>query len=331
MSVKGVRGFVVWAACAGLIPVPGGAPQAWAQKGDEAQLKAMVEGAKEVKKLSKPFSAEAQARIEKAMGKKFDKTELPPKLYAIAAGREACTACVATAAGPKGAVRLAVVVGKDHRGLQSIQKVGILSHKEDKAIEGEEFLLQFAERTATANAYNAPSVLEETSKKDDPEIRRLLDFLHQMYRNHELHDSLVNGKVPKKDATAVDEAKELTSLFDRLRGQGGEFGTLLKSGESAQFERLAREGHEAAKRGEAALAKKDFVAAQSAYDDIACNKCHGSFRKAFKDRRQALQIGDGYFQVGHDVLPAKKGADAASQAVAAGVRKALLILDSILQ
>jgi hypothetical protein len=299
-----------------------------AQKGDEAQLKTAVEGAKDVRKLSKPLAADAQARVEKALGMKLDKADLPPKLFTIPVGRDPFTACVTAVPGPKGPVRLAVVVGKDHRGLQSIQRVVLLSHKEDKAVEGEAFLGQFLERTATANAWNPPSALDEAAKKDDPEVRRLLEFLRQMFRNHERYEAL-SAKLPKKDAGAGEDAKSLAGLFEGLRGQADGFGALLKPDEGALFERYAREGQESAKRVESALAKKDFVAAQAALDEMGCAKCHGSFRKAFQTRRQALQIGDGYFKVGHDVLPAKPGAEESSQAVATGVKKGLLILDRV--
>lgn len=302
-------------------------------------MKALVEGARDVKKLSKSLAADAQQKIEKALGQKLDRGDLSPKLYTVSTGRETLTACVTTVTAPKGPLRLAVVVGKDPRSLHSIQHVGLLSHKEDKAIADDLFLAQFLERTATANAYNPPATLDEAAKKDDPEVKRLLEFLQLMNRNHELYYGLVNDKIPKKNPEAAADAKALSALLEEARSKGGQFSGILKPDELKLFDRQAREGQEAAKRGETALAKKDasgkpapdFVAAQGAYDELGCAKCHGSFRKAFQERRQALQIGNGYFKVGHDVVAAKKGAEAASQAVATGVKKALLILDCVLQ
>ena len=56
-----------------------------------------------------------------------------------------------------------------------------------------------------------------------------------------------------------------------------------------------------------------------------CSRCHGAYRRTFREARLDRGIGNGHFSTKVDVAVPEKAVEASYQAVATGVKKALLL------
>ena len=60
-------------------------------------------------------------------------------------------------------------------------------------------------------------------------------------------------------------------------------------------------------------------------DSARCAKCHGAYRRTFRDGRLEKNLGNGYFSTKLEVAVPESRAETSYQAVATAVRKAILL------
>jgi hypothetical protein len=60
-------------------------------------------------------------------------------------------------------------------------------------------------------------------------------------------------------------------------------------------------------------------------DSARCAKCHGAYRRTFRDGRLAKDLGNGYFSTKLEVAVPEAKLETSYQAVATGIRKAILL------
>ncbi len=300
-------------------------------------VKKIVPDAEKVKKLAKKLPAGAREKIEKALGEKLADAELATPLWecystvpAVSSmDKTRCVVCVVTVKGPKGLVKVGVAAATLEKALRSVR---ILENADDKGIESKHFLMQFEDFEYTDNLYNAPSVLADQLRKAQgaDDASREMDCLVRM---NTIMLSIgpawerMMEKIDKKDKSAADEVALMDKAFDDS----------LKLIPAAKF--LRATSHDRFKQY-ATGAKTDFADMKNligagkfddAYrksgevDSQRCAKCHGSYRQQFRTARFDRSLGNGYFSTRLDVGVHDPKLDAACQAVATGIKKAILL------
>jgi hypothetical protein len=130
-------------------------------------------------------------------------------------------------------------------------------------------------------------------------------------------------------ATAKEE-------FAGLAEQTGELGSLLGAA-AGRFEELARDSSELAARLETAFAESREAEIGELRGRLFqnCKSCHGlsglavpgEVKSAFAGKREELGIGDGYFELGHDLRITHPDL-ARAQRLADSLRGAILMLEA---
>jgi hypothetical protein len=295
----------------------------------EPQAKAVVPTVRDLERTERTLDARARERFKAATG-----AEAPERVVVwrgrarLTAGEPLAVEIVAVPIRtPKGAATLGIAAADG-----SVAGVRLLEHAEAKGTEGADFFRQFFLYAFSRDAIARPvSTLEAAMKRaadgNDAEARRLRPLFElrrimrrMVERNDDLADKLLAGK-----ATAED-AREVAALFDGAPAALEDAAFLGERAKAlaAEFEKAKRmaqevEGH--LKAGRASKAKETATAFRS-----MCNVCHGPYLGAFARAREEAGLGNGYFRPGFDLQPDPKLDDAIEEAVAKGVRAAVLIL-----
>jgi hypothetical protein len=302
-------------------------------------VKKVVPDAERVKKVAKKIPPAGQAKIEKALGEKLGPADLSPVLYECdstvpkvsSMEKQRCLVTVVTVKGAKGPVKLGVAAVPVEKTLHVVK---VLENGDDKALESKSFLGQFEGLEYTEHLYNPPGVLSEAIQKaKDPrdDAARELDLLLRL--NVQMRAvgpawERLREKLEKKDKTAADDAAAMGKAMedanrmivaakflkptqhDKFRG----FASGAVS-DLAEVKRLVDGGK-----------FEDAYRRTGEIDSARCAKCHGAYRLSFKEARFTHQLGNGYFSTRLEVAAPDPKLEASYQAVATGVRKALLLL-----
>jgi hypothetical protein len=312
---------------AALLCLAGAAPQ------DDA-VKKIVPDAERVKRLPRKISKESQARIEKALGEKLADADLAPAIWECwsvvpavsAADRTRCLVTTLTVKGPKGAVRVGVAAAIPENTLHAVK---ILENADDKGLEAHGFLAQFQGFEYSANVWNSPEQLAAALKAAGSagEAGSLHRVNRAMRAVGPLWERLI-GKIGKKDAGAAQDAAAIGKLFDEADAALGGL-KALSALQQEKYKGYASDAKRSLAELQRLLGGAKFDEAQrktGEIDSASCAKCHGAYRRRLRDARPAVNLGNGIFSTQVEVVVPDAGLDAAAQAVATGIRKAVLLL-----
>jgi hypothetical protein len=312
-----------------LVFLPAAAPQ-------DDVVKKIVSDADKVKKLPRKISKESRDKIEKALGEKLADAELAPPLWECMSTVPAVSSMaktkvlvtVVTAKGPKGPIKIGVAAATVE---STLHVVRILENGDDKGLEAKSFLAQFEGLEYTPNVWNAPDALAGAIKKaagtDDAgkELDTLLKVNGTMRAVGPMWDRMLAG-IEKKDKAAADEIAGMDKAFDESikAATGSKF---LSPARQDKFKAAA-----AGTRSDLADLKRliegmkfDEAFKKSGQIDSGCAKCHGPLRGFFREGRTSHNIGNGYFSTKLEIAVPDAKLEASYQAVAAAVRKAILL------
>ena len=302
-------------------------------------VKKVVPDADKVKKVARKLPPAGQAKVEKALGEKLAPSDLAPVLYECystvpkvsSMEKTRCLVAVVTVKGAKGPVKLGVAAAPIEK---TVHVVKVLENGDDKALESKSFLAQFEGLEYTEHVYNAPSVLDDAIRKaadakDDAtkELDMLLRMNVQMRKVGPAWEHL-REKLEKKDKSAADDAVALgKSMDDASRMIAA--AKFLKPTQHDKFKGFASgAGTDLAdvKRLIDAGKFDDAYRKTGEVDSQRCAKCHGAYRLSFKEARFTHQLGNGYFSTRLEIAMPDPKLEVSYQAVAAGIRKALLLM-----
>jgi hypothetical protein len=304
----------------------------------DAPVKKVVPDADKIRKSARKIPPAGQAKIEKALGEKLEAADLSPAMYECvsivpqisSAEPTPCRVVFLTAKGPKGPIQLGVAVAW----LEStVHAVKVLSNADAKEVEAPEFLSPFSGFEYSANLANPPDVLAAALKKaaeGKDDASKELDGLVRMLANMRAMESAwrsASAKAEKKDRTLADDAAALDRLFD----ESVRLLPALKFVKPAAVDKY--KGF--ASVGKTAAGELKTLAAGGKFDDAyrkagwlegnSCSRCHGAYKRSFREARLERSIGNGYFSLKLDVGAPDPANAASYQAVATAVRKAVLL------
>jgi hypothetical protein len=299
-------------------------------------VKKIVSDADKIKKLPKKISKESRDKIEKALGEKLADADLAPMLWECMSTVPAVSSMtktrvlvtVVTVKGPKGPIKLGVAAATVE---STLHVVRILENGDDKALEAKIFLAQFEGLEYTPNVWNTPDTLTGALKKaaggDDAgkELDTLFKVNGTMRAVGPMWERMMAG-IEKKDKAAADEIAGMDKAFDES----------IKAATGSKFLSPARQDKfkTAATGTRSDLAdlkrmidgmKFDDAFKKAGQIDSGCAKCHGPLRGFFREGRTSHNIGNGYFSTKLEVAVPDAKLESDYQAVATGVRKAILI------
>lgn len=304
----------------------------------DADLKRTVADAEGAKKTGRKLSKDARERIEKALGEKLE-ADLPaiwearamvPSVDGTAKSRVLFTS--ATVPGTKGGLRVGVAIVPDE---SVIAAVRILENKADGAATAHAFVQQL-EGFAYAPSLRKPlatlAAARQKAKdgKDDAarELAALLSLTEKMHALGAEWETFYE-QLNREESAAVESAQRIRQSLAQTAGAGPALRKFLQPGQIERYE-LGMKGAVAdLDKIIGFLKAKKFAEAGNKAHELGndrCNRCHASFRTKFQERRGALDVGNGYFQVGHDVAPVAGTPPETLQALATAIRKAVLIL-----
>ncbi len=311
--------------------LPGAVPQ-------DDLVKKVVPDADRIKKLTKRVSPESRAKIEKALGEKLTDADLSPPLWECyssvpsvsAMERTRVLVLPAIAKGPKGPVRLGVAAATLEHTLHAVR---LLENGDEKALEGKSFLSQFQGFEYTANVWNAPEQLAGAVKKaaegKDPAAKELDTLLRMnaLMRGFGPSWERLLEKIEKKDKSGADEVAAMDKAADETLKLVGN-AVFLSASQQDKF----RQYTTGAKADFADLTKllkagsfDDAQRRTGEIDSARCARCHGAYRRRFREARLAQNLGNGYFSTRLEISLPDPKLEASFQAVATAVRKAILV------
>lgn len=317
-------------AIAALLLLPWSAPQ-------DDVVKKIVSDADKVKKLAKKISKESRDKIEKALGEKLVDADLAPPLWECMSTVPAVSSMaktrvlvtVVTVKGPKGLIKLGVAAATVENALHVVK---VLENGDDKSLESKSFLGQFEEFEYSPNVWNAPTQLADAIKKssgsDDAakELDTLLRVNSSMRAVGPMWERLLAG-IEKKDKAVADEVDAMSKAFeDSAKAASGS--KFLSPARQDKYKTAATGTQKdlAELKGLVTAAKWDDAFKKTGMiDSQCCGKCHGPLRGFFREGRLSHNIGNGYFSTKLEVAMPDSKLEASYQAVATGVRKAILL------
>jgi hypothetical protein len=134
-------------------------------------------------------------------------------------------------------------------------------------------------------------------------------------------------KVEKRDRTAIDEIGPM----DESLAQAVELlpnATFMKSASQDRFRQYGESARTDLSHVRDLGQAGTFDEAQRRAGEIdskSCAKCHGSYRRTFRQNRMENNLGNGYFSTKLDVVVPDKALEASYQATATAIRKAVLL------
>lgn len=305
------------------------------------ELKKMFPDIEGVKKSPRKLSKEARERIEKAIEGKLDDRDANAILWEAKATvvdgnpgeKSRLLYMILTAKGPKGEVKLGVAIAPEDRVVAGVR---VLENRDDPAVASDEFLVQFEGFHYSANLANPSSMLvdarKQAAERKDEKARQLdgIFKLHAIMHPVEAAWQSLQRHLDKDSKEAAADAERIINLFGETEKLLPDF-TFLKQSSSDSFRRRLKESV----KGLGTLAQHakagKMVEARRSADEVlkmSCTLCHAGNARIFREKRLELGIGNGYFAVGLDVKVAE-GPRESFQAVAAAIRKAVLILTEV--
>jgi hypothetical protein len=196
-----------------------------------------------------------------------------------------------------------------------------------------EFLRRFGGfEYATASLAEPAATLEAAQKKAaeakdaDATVLRALLAIRSAMCHLTPNSSVVVDRIQKKERKAA-EAEAIQKIFEEM-AKAADGLSFLKDESRRRLRDLSGVNAGQARTLAAALRAGDWKRADDAHRAIAvgCAACHGTYPRLLRPERARLGIGDGYFKVGFDLVP-EPGADAKTlDAIAVGVRRAMVLL-----
>ena len=301
-------------------------------------VRKIVSDADKIKKLNRKLSRDARDKIEKALGEKILDTDLAAPLWecmstvpAVSSmSKTKCLVTVVTVKGAKGPIRIGVAAATVETTLHTVK---LLENGDDKALESKLFLAQFEGFEYTTNVWNSPETLNGVIKKatagaDDAakEVDTLLKVNGHMRAVGPMWDRLLAG-IEKKDKAAADEIAPMDRAFDESIKvvSGSRFLTATKQDKFKTAAAGARSDLADLKTLITAAKFDDAFKKTGEIDSARCAKCHGAYRRAFRDGRLEKGLGNGYFSTKLEVAVPDPKIEASYQTVATGIRKAILL------
>lgn len=300
-------------------------------------VKKIVSDADKVKKLSRKISKESRDKIEKALGEKLADADLAPPLWECLStvpmvssmNKTKVLVTTVTVKGPKGPIRLGVAAATVEGTLHVVR---LLENGDDKSLESKLFLSQFEGLEYAPSLWSPADALAAASRKaagaDDAskEIDTVLKVNATMRAVGPQWERLLAG-IEKKDKSAADEIAGMDKAFDES----------IRAASASKFLSPARlekfKASASGARTELAELKKliegmkfdDAFKKTGQIDSLTCGKCHGSIRGHFREGRAARGVGNGFFSTKLEIAVPDPKLEASYQAVATGVRKAILL------
>lgn len=301
-------------------------------------VRKIVSDADKIKKLNRKLSKESRDKIEKALGEKLLDADLAPPLWecmstvpAVSSmSKTKCLVTIVTVKGAKGPIRIGVAAATVETTLHTVK---ILENADDKAVESKLFLAQFEGFEYTTNVWNPPDTLAGAMKKaaggaDDAskEIDTLLKVNGHMRAVGPMWDRLLAG-IEKKDKAAADEIAAMDRAFDESIKvvTGSKFLTATKQDKFKMAAAGARSDLADLKNLISSAKFDDAFKKTGEIDSARCAKCHGAYRRTFRDGRLAKDLGNGYFSTKLEVAIPDSKSEISYQAVSTGIRKAILL------
>ena len=300
-------------------------------------VKKIVSDADKVKKLTRKISKESRDKIEKALGEKLADADLAPPLWecmstvpAVSSmSKTRCLVTVVTVKGPRGPIRIGVAAATVETTLHLVK---ILENGDDKSLESKLFLAQFEGLEYTLNIWNSPDTLAAAIKKsaggDDAakEIETLLKVNGHMRAIGPMWDRML-AAIEKKDKSAADEIGAIDKAFDDSIKvvTSSKFMSAAKQDKFKASAIGARTDLGDLKSLIGAMKFDEAFKKSGEIDSARCAKCHGAYRRTFRDGRLAQNLGNGYFSTKLEVAVPEPKLETSYQAVAAGIHKAILL------
>jgi hypothetical protein len=301
-------------------------------------VKKIVSDADKIKKLTRKISKDSRDKIEKALGEKLQDAELVPLLWecnstvpAVSSmARTRCLVTVVSVKGPKGLIKVGVAAATVETTLHTVK---ILENGDERAIESKLFLAQFEGLEYTPNVWNSPDTLAGAIKKaaaggDDAakEIDALLKMNGSMRAVGPMWDRMIAG-IEKKDKSAADEIGAMEKVFDESAKIVGyaKFMSAAKQDKFKQSASGAKSDLGDLKKLIEGMKFDEAFKKSGEIDSARCAKCHGAYRRAFRDGRLAQSLGNGYFSTRLEVALPDPRLEASFQAAATAIHKAILI------
>jgi len=300
-------------------------------------VRKIVSDADKIKKLNRKLSKESRDKIEKALGEKLLDADLAPPLWECMSTVPAvssmtktkCLVTVVTVKGAKGPIRIGVAAATVETTLHTVK---ILDNADDKALESKLFLGQFEGFEYTTNVWNSPDKLNGAFKtaagSDDAakEIDTLLKVNGHMRAVGPMWDRMLAG-IEKKDKGAADEIAPMDRAFDESIKvvTASKFLTATKQDKFKTAAAGARTDLGDLKNLISAGKFDDAFKKTGEIDSARCAKCHGAYRRTFRDGRLSKDLGNGYFSTKLEVAMPDSKLEASYQVVSTGIRKAILL------
>ncbi|MBI2933601.1 MAG: hypothetical protein HYY16_18315 [Planctomycetes bacterium] len=214
--------------------------------------------------------------------------------------------------------------------------VGVTVKMGDQEFEEVPFFMQFTSYDYSSDAIGRPmSHLDATLKKaaqaadDEQKNLRGLVAQQQLMRRIQISSDTLSGKLERQEASTA-EAKELKKVFDAVDKSIADL-KFFSAKDKKDFGEWMTESRASLADIEAGMGAGDMEKAQEGNRRLltACNKCHTAYETLFREKREPLGLGTGYFRADFD-LGTDPGVDGELQkAAASAVRKAVLMLEEV--
>ena len=308
-----------------------------AEAPQESLVKKVIPDAERIRKVSKRLDRDAQKKIERILGQKLTRGDAAPVVYQCwatvpsvsTAEKTRCRVVITSVNGPRGPIKLAVAVAIDDDVVHSVK---ILENKDDKALESPVFLKQFEGLEYAGSIENEASMLADALKeaKADKELAAILATNNAM-RSMGPAWARMTDKIEKKDKSAAAEIDAMLKGLDAALKALPDL-TVIRGSSRDRYKGYARDARTGLAKMKGLISGGKFTEAyreSGEVDSRGCATCHGSYRRRFRYGREGRDLGNGYFSTKVDVQVPKKNLEAAYQAVATGIRKAVLIASEL--
>ena len=301
-------------------------------------VRKIVSDADKIKKLNRKLSRESRDKIEKALGEKLLDADLAAPLWECMSTVPAvssmtktkCLVTVVTVKGAKGPIRIGVAAATVEPTLHIVK---ILENADDRALESKLFLAQFEGFEYTTNVWNSPDKLNGAIKtaaagadEAAKEIDTLLKINGHMRAVGPMWDRML-AAIEKKDKSGADEIAPMDRAFDESIKvvTASKFLTATKQDKFKMAAVGARNDLADLKTMITSGKFDDAFKKTGEIDSARCAKCHGAYRRTFRDGRLAKDLGNGYFSTKLEVAMPDAKLETNYQAVSTGIRKAILL------
>jgi hypothetical protein len=236
-----------------------------------------------------------------------------------------------TVPGSKGPIKLVVaIIPSEH----VVVGVHALEHGEAEALT--EFLGQFEGLPYAEDSIWRPSAdldqrrgrADKPESEEDRELSALLRTRASMATVGELFPR-AGGRIRAKDAEAARDLEELKEAFQKLAA-AAEMAKFLGDSKQTKVKQMIADGADRMEKMAQLVRAGDWAEAQNRYADAArksCGSCHGGYQTSFRNRRDQLGLGNGYFSLGYDLREVTGLDRNVQEALARAVRRCVMLLE----